>query len=64
MCVQQCYKVYLHSSVRSIREAYKDKENDFDFKLFSVPEVQQALQKINSKKSSGWDFTEASQERG
>ena len=43
-----------HSSVRSIREAYK--ENDFDFKLFSVPEVQQALQKINSKKSSGWDL--------
>ena len=28
---------------------------DFDFKLFSVPEVQQALQKINPKKSSGWD---------
>ena len=42
-----------HSSVKTIRETHK--ETKFEFKLFAVPEVEQALEKINPKKSSGWD---------
>ena len=42
-----------HSSVKTIREAHK--ETNFEFKLFTEAEVEQALEKINSKKSSGWD---------
>ena len=42
-----------HNSVRSVREGYK--ENNFDFKLFTTVEVQQAIEKVNPKKSSGWD---------
>ena len=39
--------------VRSVREGYK--ENNFDFKLFTTVVVQQAIGKVNPKKSSGWD---------
>ena len=42
-----------HSSVKTIREAHK--ETNFEFKLFTVADVEQALEKINPKKSSGWD---------
>ena len=42
-----------HSSVKTIRETHK--ETNFEFKLFTVAEVEQALEKINPKKSSGWD---------
>jgi len=42
-----------NSSVKTIRETYK--ETNFEFKLFTVAEVEQALEKINPKHSSGWD---------
>jgi len=42
-----------NSSVKTIRETYK--KTNFEFKLFTVAEVEQALEKINPKHSSGWD---------
>ena len=42
-----------HSSVRAINDTFKD--TLFDFQTFSKEEVQDALEKINPKKSCGWD---------
>lgn len=42
-----------HSSVKTKHETRK--ETNFEFKFFTAAEVEQALEKINPKKSSGWD---------
>ena len=42
-----------HSSVRAIRDTFND--TLFDFHTFIKEQVQGALEKINPKKSCGWD---------
>lgn len=42
-----------HSSVKTIRETHV--ETNFEFKFFTVTEVEHTLEKINPTKSSGWD---------
>ena len=41
-----------HSSVETIRVTHK--ETNFEFKFFTVAAVEQALEKITPKKTSGW----------
>ena len=41
------------SSVKTTRETHK--ESNFEFKLFTAAEVEKAPERINPKKSSGWD---------
>lgn len=41
------------SSVKTTRETHK--ETNFEFKLFTAAEVEKAPERINPKKSSGWD---------
>lgn len=42
-----------HSGVKTMRETHK--ETNFEFKFVTAAEVEQPLEKINPKKSSGWD---------